>query len=55
MNRIKVLALVLAMLPMAVSAQSWKSKTMMTVGDKNITAGEFMQIYEKNNVRRGPR
>lgn len=50
MNRIKVLALVLAMLPMAVSAQSWKSKTMMTVGDKNITAGEFMQIYEKNNV-----
>ena len=40
----------LAMLPMAVSAQSWKSKTMMTVGDKNITAGEFMQIYEKNNV-----
>lgn len=50
MNRIKVLALVFAMLPMAVSAQSWKSKTMMTVGDKNITAGEFMQIYEKNNV-----
>ena len=50
MNRIKVLALVLAMLPMAVSAQSWKSKTMMTAGDKNITAGEFMQIYEKNNV-----
>lgn len=50
MNRIKVLALVLAMLPMAVSAQSWKSKTMMTIGDRDITAGEFMGIYEKNNV-----
>lgn len=50
MNRIKVLALVLAMLPAVVSAQSWKSKTMMTIGDRDITAGEFMGIYEKNNV-----
>lgn len=50
MNRIKILALVFAMLPMVVSAQSWKSKTMMTIGDRDITAGEFMGIYEKNNV-----
>lgn len=50
MNRIKVLALVLAMLPAVVSAQSWKSKTMMTIGDRSITAGEFMGIYEKNNI-----
>lgn len=50
MNRLKVLALVLAMMPAIVSAQSWKSKTMMTIGDNNITAGEFMGIYEKNNI-----
>lgn len=40
----------LAMLPAIASAQSWKSKTLMTIGDNNISAGEFMQIYEKNNV-----
>lgn len=40
----------LAMMPAIVSAQSWKSETMMTIGDKQITAGEFMGIYEKNNV-----
>lgn len=38
------------MMPAIVSAQSWKSETMMTIGDKQITAGEFMEIYEKNNV-----
>lgn len=50
MNKLKIFALVLAMLPAFVSAQSWKSKTLMTIGDRNVTAGEFMQIYEKNNV-----
>lgn len=40
----------LAMMPAIVSAQGWKSETMMTIGDKQITAGEFMGIYEKNNV-----
>lgn len=50
MNKLRILALVLAMMPAIVSAQSWKSETMMTIGDKQITAGEFMEIYEKNNV-----
>lgn len=50
MNKLRIFALVLAMMPAIVSAQSWKSETMMTIGDKQITAGEFMEIYEKNNV-----
>lgn len=50
MNKLRIFALVLAMMPAIVSAQSWKSETMMTIGDKQITAGEFMEVYEKNNV-----
>lgn len=50
MKKFRILALVLAMMPAIVSAQSWKNETMMTIGDRNITAGEFMGIYEKNNV-----
>ena len=31
-------------------AQGWKSKPLITIGDKNITAKEFMEVYEKNNL-----
>jgi len=50
MNKLRIFALVLAIMPAVVSAQSWKKSTMMTIGDTKITAGEFMEIYEKNNV-----
>jgi peptidyl-prolyl cis-trans isomerase SurA len=38
------------MTPALLFAQGWKNKTLMTIGDRNISAGEFMQVYEKNNV-----
>ena len=31
--------------------QNWKSKTLITLGDRNISAEEFMGVYEKNNVK----
>ena len=46
----KVLVLLAIMMPALLFAQGWKSKTLITIGDRNITAGEFMEIYEKNNV-----
>lgn len=50
MNKLKIFALALAIMPATLFAQSWKSKTMMTIGDRNVSADEFMGIYEKNNV-----
>ena len=47
----KVLVLLLALIPALLFAQSWKSKTLITLGDRNISAGEFMDVYEKNNVK----
>ena len=38
------------MTPALLFAQGWKSKTLVTIGDQNITAGEFMEVYEKNNI-----
>ena len=46
----KVLVLLAIMMPALLFAQGWKSKTLITIGDKNISAGEFMEVYEKNNV-----
>ena len=47
----KVLFLLLALTPAFLFAQGWKSKTLITLGDTNISAGEFMKVYEKNNVK----
>ena len=47
----KVLVLLAVMMPALLFAQGWKSKTLVTIGDRNISAGEFMEIYEKNNVK----
>lgn len=46
----KVLVLLALLTPALLFAQGWKSKTLMTLGDKSISAGEFMQVYEKNNI-----
>ena len=39
------------MTPVLLFAQGWKSKTLITLGDRNISAKEFMDVYEKNNVK----
>ena len=38
-------------MPALLFAQGWKSKTLITLGDRNISAGEFMEVYEKNNIK----
>lgn len=47
----KVLVLLAIMMPSLLFAQGWKSKTLITLGDNKISAGEFMEVYEKNNVK----
>lgn len=32
-------------------AQGWKSKTLIKMGDREISAKDFMDVYEKNNVK----
>lgn len=46
----KLLVLLAVLTPSLLFAQGWKNKTLMTIGDRNISAGEFMQVYEKNNI-----
>ena len=47
----KLLVLLAMLMPALLFAQGWKSKTLITLGDKEITAKEFMDVYEKNNVK----
>lgn len=47
----KLLVLLALLTPALLFAQGWKSKTLITLGDRNISAGEFMEVYEKNNVK----
>ena len=47
----KLLVLLVMMTPVLLFAQGWKSKTLITLGDRNISAKEFMDVYEKNNVK----
>ena len=47
----KLLVLLVMLTPALLFAQGWKSKTLITLGDKNISAKEFMDVYEKNNVK----
>ena len=51
MNKLKILVLLAFITPALLFAQGWKSNTLITLGDQNITAGEFMGVYEKNNVK----
>ena len=46
----KLLVLLAVMTPALLFAQGWKNKTLVTIGDRNISAGEFMEVYEKNNL-----
>lgn len=46
-----LIALCLMMVPSLLSAQSYAKKTLITIGDKEISAKEFMDTYEKNNVK----
>lgn len=47
----KLLVLLAFMMPALLFAQGWKNKTLIKMGDKSITAQEFMDVYEKNNVK----
>ena len=37
-------------MPSLIMAQSYAKKTLITIGDKEVTVKEFMDTYEKNNV-----
>ena len=47
----KLLVLFAMMAPTLLFAQGWKSKTLITLGNNEISAEDFMEIYEKNNVK----
>ena len=46
-----LIASFLMVMPSLLSAQSYTKKTLITIGDKEISAREFMDTYEKNNVK----
>ena len=46
-----LIALCFMMMPSLLMAQSYAKKTLLTIGDKKITAEEFVDTYEKNNVK----
>ena len=45
-----LIAICFMMMPSLLSAQSYTKKTLITIGDKEISAKEFMDTYEKNNI-----
>ena len=45
-----LLALSFIMMPSLIMAQSYAKKTLITIGEKEVTVKEFMDTYEKNNV-----
>ena len=45
-----LIALSFMMAPSLLLAQSYTNKTLITIGDKEITVKEFVDTYEKNNV-----
>ena len=46
-----LIALVFMMMPSLIFAQSYAKKTLITIGGKEISAQEFINTYEKNNVK----
>ena len=46
-----VIALFVMMMPSLLTAQSYAKKTLITIGDNKISAQDFMNTYEKNNVK----
>ncbi len=46
-----LVALCFMMMPSLLTAQSYAKKTLITIGDKEITAKEFIDTYEKNNIK----
>ena len=44
------MALSFIMMPSLIMAQSYAKKTLITIGEKEVTVKEFMDTYEKNNV-----
>lgn len=46
-----VLLAIMTSASVAVSAQSFAKKTLIKFGDREVTAGEFMEVYEKNNLK----
>ena len=49
--KILTLAVIMAASSLQSFAQDFKEKTLLTVGNEKITAGEFLNIYNKNNVQ----
>lgn len=45
-----LIALCFMMMPSLLMAQSYAKKTLITIGEKEITAEEFIETYEKNNI-----
>ena len=45
-----LIAILAVMMPSLLSAQSYEKKTLLTIGDKEISAKEFIDTYKKNNV-----
>ncbi|MBP5643215.1 MAG: peptidylprolyl isomerase [Bacteroidales bacterium] len=50
MKTVRSLLLLVILTPSLLFAQGWKNKTLVQIGDKAISAKEFMEVYEKNNV-----
>lgn len=50
-SRIFTLAVIMTASSLQCYSQEIKGKTLLTVGNEKITAGEFLNIYHKNNVQ----
>jgi len=49
MKRILSFLILIAITQIIVTAQDYKDEILMTIGEKDITAGEFERVYKKNN------
>lgn len=51
MHKTMLIAICFMMMPSFIFAQSYTKKTLITLGDKEISVKEFMDTYEKNNIK----